>query len=717
MFRNMKIGAKIALSVGGVLVVVFSGFTAFSVMKTRDISTTQAHRMAEELAGKYGNQVKNSIEKALDASKALGAAFSALSKYPAYVDREIADEMIKEVTLSDDMFFGTQVVLEPNSLDGRDAEYVGVKRYGPKGQYGPYFWREGGTLKVEDLWQYDPANTRAWYMRPRDSRGPVLTEPYYTEVAKTNMATVSVPIYNGGKFIGIAGIDFTLAEFQTMVETIKPLGSGFAFLASNEGYCVAHPQSSMVGEDITKAFPEKYQAAISEALKSGERYALEVVSPLDGEKYYFRFEPVLISGTQTPWTMGVALPSAKINEAAENFFMVSMMISIASLAVMMILVLLIARSVSLPIGRLVTAAKGVAGGDFSSMPDDKGFGGELLTLHSALSAMVKNLVELIRTSEEKTKEAEEKSREAEVALQDAQRAKEQAELAKREGMLQAAARLEGIVEQITSSSEELAAQIEESSRGTEVQRDRAGETATAMEEMNATVIEVAQNAGRAAESAAVARDNAEEGGRIVAQVVESINAVSVVAGKMVEGLGELGKNAEGIGQIMTVITDIADQTNLLALNAAIEAARAGDAGRGFAVVADEVRKLAEKTMQATQEVGAAVHSIQDGTRRNISEMDNAARVVEKATELAAKSGESLKTIVGIVEDTADQVRSIATASEEQSAASEQISRGTDEVNRIASETAAAMNQSAIAISDLANLSAELRALIEALQNE
>ncbi|MFV0422649.1 methyl-accepting chemotaxis protein [Oleidesulfovibrio sp.] len=717
MFRDMRIGAKIALGVGGVLVVVFSGFTAFSVMKTQEISTNQAHQMASELAGKYGNQVKNSIEKALDASKALGATFLAMSKHPESVDREIADEMIKDVTLSDDMFFGTQVVIEPNALDRRDADYVGYKQYGAEGQYGPYYWREGGTLKVEDLWQYDPSNTRAWYMSPRDTRGPVLTEPYYTQVAKTNMATVSVPIFKDSKFMGIAGIDFTLAEFQTMVENIKPLGTGFAFLASNKGYCVAHPDSGMVGEDITKAFPEKYHSEIMQSIGAGKRYALEIVSPLDGERYYFLFEPVLISGTKTPWVMGVALPSVKINEAAEEFLVVSLMISLVSLAVMMVMVLLVSRSVSKPINRLVDAAKGVAAGDFSSMPDDKGFGGELLTLHTALSTMVKNLVELISTAEDKTREAEEKSREAEIALQEAQAAKEQAERAKRDGMLQAAARLEGIVEQITSSSEELAAQIEESSRGTEVQRDRAGETATAMEEMNATVMEVAQNASRAAESAVVARDNAEEGGQIVAEVVESINAVSEAAGKMVQGLDELGKNAEGIGQIMTVITDIADQTNLLALNAAIEAARAGDAGRGFAVVADEVRKLAEKTMQATQEVGRAVQSIQDGTRRNINEMDNAARVVEKATDLAAKSGESLRVIVGLVEDTADQVRSIATASEEQSAASEQISRGTDEVNRIASETAAAMNQSAIAISDLANLSAELRALIEALQNE
>ena len=280
---------------------------------------------------------------------------------------------------------------------------------------------------------------------------------------------------------------------------------------------------------------------------------------------------------------------------------------------------------------------------------------------------------------------------------------------------QAAVAATQIADQVASAAEELAAQIEESSRGTEIQRSRTGEAATAMEEMNASVLEVARNAGAAADLADRAKAKAQEGSGVVEEVVKTITRVNDQATALKGDMTEMGRQAEGIGAIMNVISDIADQTNLLALNAAIEAARAGDAGRGFAVVADEVRKLAEKTMSATSEVGSSVRAVQDRARKNIAATEETTKTIAASTQLASRSGTALQEIVGMVEVTADQVRSIATASEEQSAASEEINRSTEEINRIASETAEAMNQSASAVSDLSRLAQELKRIISDMQ--
>ncbi|KAF0233117.1 MAG: methyl-accepting chemotaxis [Desulfovibrionaceae bacterium] len=378
--------------------------------------------------------------------------------------------------------------------------------------------------------------------------------------------------------------------------------------------------------------------------------------------------------------------------------------------------LLLTRSITKPLNACVTFAGHVSDGKLDEYLtiDSKDETGILST---SLNHMVEALKEKIAEANEKSRQAQIESENAKIATQQAQAAKEQAERAKAEGMLQAANQLENVVEIVTSASEELSAQIEQSSRGSEEQARRVDETATAMEEMNATVLEVAKSASNAAQTADEAKAKAEDGSRVVGQVVRGIEDVQRQSQEMKADMGTLGKQAEGIGQIMNVISDIADQTNLLALNAAIEAARAGEAGRGFAVVADEVRKLAEKTMTATKEVGDAIRGIQDGTKKNIENVERSAKTIEDATGLAVKSGESLREIVTLVESTSDQVRSIATASEQQSSASEEINHSIEEVSRISSETSDAMRQSAQAVGDLANQALILKNLIENMQSE
>ncbi len=193
-----------------------------------------------------------------------------------------------------------------------------------------------------------------------------------------------------------------------------------------------------------------------------------------------------------------------------------------------------------------------------------------------------------------------------------------------------------IARQLATAAEELARQVDEANGGTDRQRARTAETATAMEQMNASMLEVAHNASQAAGNAEGARAKADEGEQLVAGVVQAITGVRDLAVDLRANMEGLGRQAEDIGRVMQVIEDIADQTNLLALNAAIEAARAGDAGRGFAVVADEVRKLAEKTMNATREVGQAIASIQSGARDNVQATAAAVDAVMRSTELTER---------------------------------------------------------------------------------
>jgi len=341
------------------------------------------------------------------------------------------------------------------------------------------------------------------------------------------------------------------------------------------------------------------------------------------------------------------------------------------------------------------------------------FTGELEAVRQDIATMVDKLNMSMAEAQAKGEEAGRQAAAAKKAMAEAHAEKERVD-GMLETMKRVAADASEIADHLVSTSTELTAQAEEISRGAQVQSDRVHETATAMEQMNATVMEVARNASEAAEGADAAQKKATEGASTVKAVVEATEVVRTQTQDLTEGLGELGRRAEAIGRIMDVITDIADQTNLLALNAAIEAARAGDAGRGFAVVADEVRKLAEKTMSATKEVGDAIGGIQDGAAKSISVMGEATRSVERNSELTSTAGRILEEIVAIISNTADQVHSIATAAEEQSATSEQINSSTEEINRISAQTSESVAQSTHEIREVADLAEKLRKLVREL---
>ncbi|WP_320169286.1 bacteriohemerythrin [Maridesulfovibrio sp.] len=343
------------------------------------------------------------------------------------------------------------------------------------------------------------------------------------------------------------------------------------------------------------------------------------------------------------------------------------------------------------------------------------FNGEFMTAANEVEKLSSGMAEKLKQAEQAKSDAESRSNDLQQQLDKTSKELEDKTTAM-DAILKSSANAQGISGKLFSGIEELSAQVNQVNSGMEIQRDRITETATAMEEMNSTVLEVAQNASLAATSASRSKENALNGAKGVSEAIASFEQIKETILNLKETMSTLGEQADNIGQIMTVITDIADQTNLLALNAAIEAARAGEAGRGFAVVADEVRKLAEKTMDATKGVGEAVSKIQNNARENIAAVESAAEDIVNSTESAAKSGELMEAIVGIVDDTNTQVESIATASEEQSAASEEINMAISDVARVAQETSEGMNSSAQALTEIAGIVEELDSIVQGISS-
>ena len=751
-----SIQAKIVLLSGACLLATAAalvGYSLYSSHTTQQFVSSRvgtllgddAKRNLGSLAQAQAATIQSALQDNLDTARTMAKVFevvrghmqslSAKHGFPNPV-RDILNDILLHVLENNPKYLGTYSAWEPNALDGRDSEFAGDDKggYDASGRFIPYWNHDAnGKIARQALVDYESTevNTNgvgkgAWYQGPRATGKEIVLDPlpYIIQGKQDWLATVNAPVKDGNKFLGVAGTDLRLNFLQDLAREVnKNLygGQGDVRIISNMGLVVASSADPKeIGQPVKNFFRDTADELIRH-VQSGDAFV-----DLNAKTDMMRaLAPVQLGRTGKPWSVLIRVPAAivmaeataletELVKSARDSAMWLLGVGLGVTAVALAGLWLFAGGLVRPLRHAADFAEKVAEGDFSHtltirQQDETGI------LANALTRMVKNLKEMIATAEAKGREAAQEAERAREAVAEAEAARQEAAEAQRRGKLDAADRIEDVVRAVNSASEELSGQVDQSRQGADLQRQHAGETATAMEEMNATVLEVAKNASEAAQGTETARDKAKEGAEVVRRVVGAISDVQERATSLKANMDDLGRQAEGIGHIMNVISDIADQTNLLALNAAIEAARAGEAGRGFAVVADEVRKLAEKTMTATSEVGDVVRAIQSGAKSSIDGVEGASRAVDQATELASLSGRVLEEIVAIVESSSDQVRSIATASEQQSAASEEINRAVDDINRISGDTAEAMAQASRAVEDLAAQAEALRNLVESFK--
>ena len=218
----------------------------------------------------------------------------------------------------------------------------------------------------------------------------------------------------------------------------------------------------------------------------------------------------------------------------------------------------------------------------------------------------------------------------------------------------------------------------------------------------------------AMESANVARQSlaaAEEGQRAVQNSIAGMNEIREQIQETSKRIKRLGESSQEIGEIIELISDITEQTNVLALNAAIQAASAGEAGRGFSVVAEEVQRLAERSAEATKQIGALVRTIQTDTGDAVTAMEKSTQGVVEGAKLSDAAGQALSNIGRVSRQLAELIEQISQDTSVQARSAGGVAQSIQHILTVNEETSLGTQKTADSISQLSALAQELKSSV------
>ena len=590
--------------------------------------------------------------------------------------RQLSSELSERTLREFPEYTGAYFGYEPN-IDNADNRFRNSAEAGQtvddSGRFLPYWYRDSSDnllitplVDMETSLYYDGVKQA---FQASSVAQQMVTEPYVYQGKM--IVEYSYPITQNGRFLGIGGVDRSLAEVESYLQKVKSQSGKDLYLISRQGSVIASTfQNKALQSKPISDTP--YRGLFGDFFKRKQTPVITLQDdPISKESYYFA-TAYIASGE---WLVIGRESEDSVLADVESLFSKMALFGVLCVAILIGLSFWFVQNISRRIERVVEMAEKVAQGDVKQITLEET---QVKDEISRMEASLHRVVSSYKGIEGACSAIAEGNFDVEMPLR-----------SDKDGVARA---INGMAERRKEVEAELNKHNNAICQSTQNQNRELENVATSTNEMAATISEVAKLATQSADKSSNAVTTAQGTQQDLAKTVNEVQALSEEIDTVREAILEVATSSENIGNIVDVINMIAEQTNLLALNAAIEAARAGEQGRGFAVVADEVRSLASKTRASTEEINELISKLGAGVNTAVSKVQTSVETTQSTAKQSRVAVSALDGIVTTIDGISHDMTQIAAAVEQQSVTCEGINRNINIVHDEARELASLANQ-------------------------
>ncbi|MBN6111760.1 HAMP domain-containing protein [Xanthomonas sp. CFBP 8700] len=352
------------LGVAAIAVLCFGVTAAIIYVRSSDALLTSAKAGMTDAAYLEAQRISNDIGAAFVSNQVFANSLLAQRNQDGKVRETFSDIVLRELRQHPD-WTGLGTLWEPQAFDGKDTAYANADGHDASGRYMVYWAWQGDKQVREPLRDYEVPGSGDWYLKARQQHRPTVVEPYVYEIGgnKVLMTTLTTPVLEDGKFLGVVTTDFGLAKLQERLSKLRPLGAGHVRLLSPGGAIIADRDPAKVGKKLDDPGTRTLLAAIAK----GESVTREVADAQTGATDIEVYVPLQIGQAQERFALGVAVPRGLLMAQARSLLWTIVAVGLcAALLLSAGLYLLLRRLVVTPLANAVEVSGAVAAGRLDS---------------------------------------------------------------------------------------------------------------------------------------------------------------------------------------------------------------------------------------------------------------------------------------------------------------------------------------------------------------